>query len=473
MRLQVSPPDTHHLHPVPHTVLEPAFPHVEVVVEFEAFRDVDTGRAGPAVAAVGTAYPDEPLVCPCYRLDHCQLRSCHGAREGVLTGCYVLCDVVLVIHPGEDYGHFLMVPDPAESPFRCGTFHSCTEIDLLCFLRDGPNLASTWNSVGYNLTQVGQWHNIGKPLYIYAYPQVGVENPEIYRNNYGVALWNAGYDGSMNWAYQGSYNNIWNDFDSASTHYRDHIFAYPTSNGVIDTIQWEGFREGVDDTRYVASLIEKEGSVTSAKSIVSAGLANKENMTSIRKKVIDQILISTTPTPTPTPTLTPVPTTLIPSPTPTPVPTLSPTPVPTTSPVPSDTPTPIPTTIIPTPSPTPISARVSASSITITAPNGGGTWKRGSKQTIAWNYTGNPGSKVKIVLLKAGVEVGTIKDSWSIGRGGKGSYSWPISPAGLTGSDYKVSIQSIRQPTIKDASNNYVNIIAGKKVILKPSGKAV
>ena len=45
-------------------------------------------------------------------------------------------------------------------------------------------------------------------------------------------------------------------------HYRDHVFAYPTSNGVIDTIQWEGWREGVDDTRYVATLIKKDGSDT-------------------------------------------------------------------------------------------------------------------------------------------------------------------------------------------------------------------
>ena len=36
--------------------------------------------------------------------------------------------------------------------------------------------------------------------------------------------------------------------------YRDHVFAYPTLNGVIDTIQWEGFREAVDDVRYLTTL---------------------------------------------------------------------------------------------------------------------------------------------------------------------------------------------------------------------------
>ena len=31
-------------------------------------------------------------------------------------------------------------------------------------------------------------------------------------------------------------------------------FVYPTVDGVIDTVQWEGYREGVDDVRYVTTL---------------------------------------------------------------------------------------------------------------------------------------------------------------------------------------------------------------------------
>jgi hypothetical protein len=184
-------------------------------------------------------------------------------------------------------------------------------------------------------TQVARWHSYGKRIYSYGDPQAGIENPEIYRKNYGVTLWNAGYDGTMPFAYQHKYDDIWNDFDSQETHFRDHVFAYPTSNGVIDTIQWEGFREGVDDTRYVASLIKKDGGNTSARAIISAGLSNNENMTTIRKKVISQILPSpetkstpiltpvTTPTrtPTPTPSLTPVLSqTFTPAQTPTPTP---------------------------------------------------------------------------------------------------------------------------------------------------------
>jgi hypothetical protein len=65
---------------------------------------------------------------------------------------------------------------------------------------------------------------------------------------------------------------------------------------------------------------------------------------------------------------------------------------------------------------------------------------------------------VKITLLKGGAEVGTIISSTSVGSGGVGTYTWPINPTGATGSDYKVLVQSISQPTIKDTSNGYFTI---------------
>jgi len=100
-------------------------------------------------------------------------------------------------------------------------------------------------------------------------------------------------------------------------------------------------------------------------------------------------------------------------------------------------------------------------SITVTSPNGGETWNRGSSHRITWSYTGSPGSMVKIVLLKGSTELlkgGTIVDSVPIGSRGKGSYTWPISSFESTGTDYKISIQSINQPSIKDTSDNYFTI---------------
>jgi hypothetical protein len=142
----------------------------------------------------------------------------------------------------------------------------------------------------FNTAQVAAWHGHGHKLLSYANPQAGVENPEIYRKNYGFALWNAGYDGTMNFAYHFAYGpSVWNDFDSAASHFRDHVFAYPTTDGVIDTIQWEGWREGIDDTRYLASLIKMDGGDASARAIVASSLSKGDNMAVIREKLIEQM----------------------------------------------------------------------------------------------------------------------------------------------------------------------------------------
>ncbi len=95
-------------------------------------------------------------------------------------------------------------------------------------------------------------HEKGNKVYRYANPQVGVENPYVYRKNYGYDLWKDGFDGVMNYAYQHAMGFAWNDSDHKI--YRDHLFTYPTIDGVIDTIAWEGFREAVDDIKYLTTL---------------------------------------------------------------------------------------------------------------------------------------------------------------------------------------------------------------------------
>lgn len=95
-------------------------------------------------------------------------------------------------------------------------------------------------------------HASGHKIFSYANPQTGPENPEIFRRNYGLELWRNGYDGAMPYAYQDSMGFIWNDFDHHQ--FRDHNFTYPTVDGVIDTLAWEGFREAIDDVRYITTL---------------------------------------------------------------------------------------------------------------------------------------------------------------------------------------------------------------------------
>ena len=58
-----------------------------------------------------------------------------------------------------------------------------------------------------------RWHSKGKLIYSYQNPTGGHELPETWRRNYGLLLWQAGYDGGMPYAWQHSFGLGWNDFD--------------------------------------------------------------------------------------------------------------------------------------------------------------------------------------------------------------------------------------------------------------------
>lgn len=97
-------------------------------------------------------------------------------------------------------------------------------------------------------------HAQGNRQGIYGWPQADREEPEKFRRRYGVRLWQAGYDVAMTYAYQHGFGHAWNDFDFGGR--MDYMLTYPTVDGVIDTLPYEGLREAVDDSRYVATLIE-------------------------------------------------------------------------------------------------------------------------------------------------------------------------------------------------------------------------
>jgi hypothetical protein len=105
-----------------------------------------------------------------------------------------------------------------------------------------------------NMTCAHLYHSYGHRIFSYANPQTVPEYPRTFRQNYGLLLWQNDYDGAMNYGYQASSYDPWNDIDSGVGGYRDHMFTYPTANGCIDTIQWEGFREAVNDVRYITAL---------------------------------------------------------------------------------------------------------------------------------------------------------------------------------------------------------------------------
>ncbi|MCK9593954.1 MAG: PKD domain-containing protein, partial [Methanoregula sp.] len=118
-----------------------------------------------------------------------------------------------------------------------------------------------------------------------------------------------------------------------------------------------------------------------------------------------------------------------------------------------------------------ITSGTPASSITVTAPDGGESLVADSTSRITWSSSGEVGS-VNIGLLKGNTVVQTIVSDTE----NDGSYSsWTISPLLTPGSDYRIRIASTTDPMIADTSNNYFTITSGSStssitVTSTPSG---
>jgi hypothetical protein len=104
-----------------------------------------------------------------------------------------------------------------------------------------------------NVKQIFEIKQQGNKVFSYANPQAGFEEPASYRQNYGINLYLSGFDGALNYNYQAG---SWNDWADPSWKYRSHIMAYPTINKPIPTIQWEGWREGVNDVRFLSLALQ-------------------------------------------------------------------------------------------------------------------------------------------------------------------------------------------------------------------------
>jgi hypothetical protein len=90
--------------------------------------------------------------------------------------------------------------------------------------------------------------------------------------------------------------------------------------------------------------------------------------------------------------------------------------------------------------------------ITVTSPNGGETWIKGTTQTITW--TDNISGNVKILLFKDSTVAAIIAASTP----SDGSFDWTV-PASLhDGRNYKVEVRSLDDFSIKDQSDRAFKI---------------
>ena len=93
-------------------------------------------------------------------------------------------------------------------------------------------------------------HRIQGKIGNYAGPHTGPENPDYMRRMHGMNLYKKDYDMMYNYGY---FEGEWNDLRAYC--YRITL-VYQTRDGFIDTLPWEGIREGLDDIRY-ATLIKR------------------------------------------------------------------------------------------------------------------------------------------------------------------------------------------------------------------------
>ena len=147
-------------------------------------------------------------------------------------------------------------------------------------------------------------HALGRKVWNYGKSYTS-ELPFSQRYYMGHWLVRSGMDGNHTYAYQHaagpgqSGGRPWDDYDHAV--YRSLNFAYPTVDGVVDTLQWEGAREGVDDARYAATLDKAIKAARASGSPRAAALADAAqgwidqvditgDLRSLRRQMADRII---------------------------------------------------------------------------------------------------------------------------------------------------------------------------------------
>jgi hypothetical protein len=153
--------------------------------------------------------------------------------------------------------------------------------------------------------EVPRVHDIGHQIYNYSMPQGGEEQPFKYRYFFGHWLLRSGMDGSRTYAYQHGFGlgesmgRPWDDFDNAI--YRPHMLTYPTVDGIVGTLQWEGVRAAVTDVRYATTLRQVAAAAIGSGTplAVSLGEAARAwleqvditgNLGAVRRGMVDRIL---------------------------------------------------------------------------------------------------------------------------------------------------------------------------------------
>ena len=108
--------------------------------------------------------------------------------------------------------------------------------------------------VGYRAV-IDSTHRRGNRIFAYAFPWSCWPVPETVRRKAGLSLWKLGFDGMMNWAYTHTRGTL----GPGAIEQGGYGYVIRTENGVLNCLTWEAFREGVDDIRFLSTLINELG----------------------------------------------------------------------------------------------------------------------------------------------------------------------------------------------------------------------
>ena len=149
-----------------------------------------------------------------------------------------------------------------------------------------------------DLPRIDRWNQIGdKFISFYALQHTGSENPQFVRYQHGLLSYLSGMSMINNYEFATRPMN-----DRANLVYRPMAITYRNGDGLMETIQWGGFREGVDDMRYAtylkqlaAEAMEKgdtDAKLTAKKALQYYALLPRDrpDLEAIRAETIEHIL---------------------------------------------------------------------------------------------------------------------------------------------------------------------------------------
>ena len=102
-------------------------------------------------------------------------------------------------------------------------------------------------------TEAWEWHNGSARIVTYAGTFSGPSCPDIWRRTKGLRYYYADFDGLHEYVLYYNRWNHWNDFKWRGNYTQMQI-VYPSYDGIIETLAWQGVREAIDDIRYLSLL---------------------------------------------------------------------------------------------------------------------------------------------------------------------------------------------------------------------------